>query len=79
MAVNLASYSSSIIIDNNLSYSISSGILCFRSSYNHMAQVKICQGSNLNPPPVYAFGDQKPFREKVSGLPKASDNGNKNL
>jgi hypothetical protein len=25
----------------------------------------------LNPPPIYAFGDQEPFREKVPGLPKA--------
>jgi hypothetical protein len=26
---------------------------------------------NLNSPIIYASGGQKPFREKVSGLPKA--------
>jgi hypothetical protein len=25
----------------------------------------------LDPSPIYAFGDQEPFREKVPGLPKA--------
>jgi hypothetical protein len=28
---------------------------------------------DLNPPPTINFGDQKPFRKKVSGLPKAFD------
>jgi len=30
-----------------------------------------CQANYQNPPPTFASGGQKPFREKVSGLPKA--------
>jgi hypothetical protein len=48
-----------------------SSIVCRRSTLRHNLQQKRNRREYLNPPPKNAFGDQKPFREKVSGLPKA--------